>query len=184
MKSIVLRYGTISGLWLAALLLVCIPLAPKIGYETSWIIIFFGKLIAFIPVFFAIRYYKKTVGEGFVTFGKAFNTGIFIVVLASVFYALAWMMLYYYIVPGFMDKYFQYGMAQLKLRGALPKDIADFQNQFQESKKILDNPFICFAGKFSDDQLFYGVIITLISSVILRKNPPPSVTAIEVENIQ
>jgi len=179
MKNIVIKYGIISGLCMAVLLFISIPVASNVGYNAIGMVLFIGKIAAFIPIYFAIRYYRKTEGNGMLTFFKGFNIGILIVVITSLFYALSWIMLYYWVTPDFPDKYFQDFVVELKLHGAQPKDITEAQAQFEESKKILANPFINFARAFTDDQLEYGIIMTLIFALILRKKPP----TLELENI-
>ena len=171
MKDTVLKYGTLSGALMAILLFTSIPLAPKMGFNAVGMILFIGKIAVFVPVYFGIRSYRDTIGDGYLTFWKGFNIGILIVVIACVFYALSWVILYYWAAPGFPDKYFQDFIAQLKLHGALPKDIADAQTQFEESKKVLTNPFINAAYAFTDP-LETGIVMTLIFTFILKKKPP------------
>jgi hypothetical protein len=178
MKNTVLKYGTISGVLMAILLFTSIPMASRIGFNTVGMILFFGKLAAFIPIFFGIRSYRQTTGEGTLTFWKGFNVGILIVVLSCVFYALSWVILYYRVAPDFPNQYFQDYIAQLKVHGALPKDIADAQTQFTESQKVLTSPFINGAYAFSDP-LEFGIILTLIFTAILRKKAP----TIEISNL-
>lgn len=178
MKETVLKYGTISGLIMVALLFTSIPLAPKLGFNTVGMLLFVGKMAAFIPIFFGIRSFRNTVGGGVLTFWKGFNIGILIVVLACVLYALSWVILYYWAAPDFPEKYFQDFIAQLKLHGALAKDIADAQKQFDDSQKVLTNPLINGAYAFTDP-LEFGIILTLIFTAILRKKPP----TVEITNL-
>ena len=171
MKNTVLKYGTISGLLMAVLLFTSIPLAPKVGFTAIGMVLFLGKMAAFTPIYFGIRNYRQTEGEGVLTFWKGLNIGILIVVLTCILYAISWIILYYRVAPDFPDKYFADFIAQLKLHGALPKDIADAQTQFEQSKKVLANPFINAAYAFTDP-LEYGIILTLIFTAILRKKAP------------
>ncbi len=153
------------------LLFTCIPLAPKIGFNTVGMLMFLGKIAVFIPIYFAIRFFRQSEGDGYLTFAKGFNIGILIVVISAVFYALSWVVLYYWVAPDFPSKYFQDFITQLKLHGALQKDITDAQNQFEQSKKTLANPLINAAYAFTDP-LEYGIIMTLIFTAVLRKKPP------------
>lgn len=171
MKTVVLKYGTMSGLLMAVLLFISIPLAPEVGFNVIGMVLFLGKITAFIPIYFGVRSYRKNEGGGVLTFWKALNTGILIMVVACVFYSISWIILYYRVAPDFPDRYFQDFITQLKLHGALPKDIADAQAQFAESKKVLANPFVNAAYAFTDP-LEYGIILSLIFAVLLRKKPP------------
>lgn len=178
MKETVLKYGTISGSILAVLLFVSILMAPNLGFNSVGMLLFVGKIAAFIPIYIGIRSFRNTASDGAITFWKGFNIGILIVVLACVFYALSWVILYYWVAPDFPEKYFQDFITQLKLHGALSKDIADAQTQFEQSKKVLANPLINGAYAFTDP-LEFGIILTLVFTAILRKKTP----TVEISNL-
>jgi hypothetical protein len=186
MKSIVIKYGSISGALMALLVFVCIPIASRIGFDTASIVLFFGKIGAIVPAYFGIKNFRETIGGGYIDFWKGLNVGILIVVILCIFYALAWVIIYYWVTPDFPDKYFQYYIQQLKTHGALPDVIAKANTDFAESKKVLANPFINAAYAFTDP-LETGIILTLIFTAILRKKPPvnPEITeavVVEEEN--
>jgi len=181
MKSTVLKYGTISGLIMAILLFTTIPFASKMGFTAADMLLFFGKIIAFIPIFFGIRFFRQTIGERYITFWKAFNVGILIVVVCCVFYSISWNILYYWVSPDFPDKYFQFYIEQMKLHGALPKDITDAQTQFAESKKVLVNPLINGAYAFTDP-ITTGILSSLLCAALLRKTSPISNLPVELKD--
>lgn len=171
MKSTVLKYGSFSGILMAVLVLGLIPFSPQIGFGLVNTMLFLGEIVAFVPVFFGIRFFRKTMGEGYITFGKAFAVGILIVFIACIFYAVCWNLLYFWISPDLPAKLSAYVIEQMKLHGSTPKDIAIIQKQFDDSKKILANPFVNAAIAFTDP-IETGIIMTLIFSAILRKKPP------------
>jgi len=167
---------------MAVLLLTSVPLAPKIGFTTAYWILLFGEIIAFVPIFFGVRSYRQTIGAGAITFWKAFNIGILIVVISCVFYAVSWNIVYYWIAPDFPTQYSQYVTEQMKLHGALPKEIADAQKQLEESRKMLANPFINLAIAFTDP-LETGIIVALLCAALLRKKPLDTNPPIELTEL-
>ena len=68
-----------------------------IGYTTL--------VVAFVFVFFGIRSYRENVGNGYITFGRAFKVGILITLIACLCYVISWQIVYYGFVPDFGEKY-------------------------------------------------------------------------------
>ncbi len=160
-----------SGMCMALLLFICLPFAPKLGYDTSAMLAFFGKIAALIPMYFGMQAYRKTIGDGLITFWKAFNIGLLVLVIASIFYAISWVILYYWVAPDFTTNFTTFYIEQMKAHGSPAKDIAAMQAQFDEARKTPLNPFLNGAVAFTDP-LLIGLIITLIFSGIVRKKPP------------
>jgi hypothetical protein len=171
MRFITLKYGTISGLLMAIVLFGAIPMQSKVGFQQLEMMGFIGTLLAFIPVFFGIRTYRETIGEGSVSFLRALNTGIIIVAIASIFYALSWLIIFYKISPDFIDKYRDYNLEQMKLAHASQKDMDGYMAQIEQFRNITKNPFMYGAYTFTEP-LPQGVIITAICSLILRRKTP------------
>ncbi|MBK8587444.1 MAG: DUF4199 domain-containing protein [Bacteroidetes bacterium] len=61
--------------------------------------------------------------NGVITFGKAFRTGLYIVLIASTIYVLAWLVDYFFFIPDFMDKYAAHMVDELKASGASAAEI-------------------------------------------------------------
>ena len=96
MKKIVWTFGLISGGILAALLATTAPLCMD-GKMSDYaeIIGYTAMVLAFLLVFFAIRSYRENVGGGTITFGKAFQVGLLVCLIASTCYVVAWEIVYY-----------------------------------------------------------------------------------------
>src|SRR6476659_5442608 len=88
MKKIVLTFGLIAGAILSLMMLV------------------------------GIRSYRENIGDGAITFGRAFTVGILIVLIASVCYVVTWEIVYFKLAPGFADRYANYVMEKLRSSGA------------------------------------------------------------------
>ncbi|HKP37747.1 MAG TPA: DUF4199 domain-containing protein [Pyrinomonadaceae bacterium] len=170
MKKIVLTFGLISGVVIAALMTVLLVFAERIGFDKAVIVGYTVIIIAFMLVFFGIRSYRENVGNGSVSFGRAFAVGILITLIACVFYVVAWEIIYYKFMPDFADKYASYEIEKAKAAGATQQAIDAKVQEMKDMKVMLDNPFLNAAVTFTEP-FPVGLLITLISAAILRKKP-------------
>jgi hypothetical protein len=164
MKKIVLIFGLISGALMAIFMFATMPFIDKIGFDKGVTNI----VLAFILVFFGIRSYRENVGGGAVTFGRAFSVGILIVVISSVCYVIAWLILYYNFMPDFFDKYAAHMIEKARAAGATAEAIQAQTQEMDQMKQLMKNPFFHAAFVFLEP-FPVGLVITLISSLILRK---------------
>src|SRR5262249_49988018 len=105
MKKTVLTFGVISGLILAAMMVITLPLLHKISNEKALVIGYTTMVLAALLIFFGVRSYRDNVGGGRITFGRGFAVGILIALIASAFYVGTWEVLYYNFMPDFAEKY-------------------------------------------------------------------------------
>jgi hypothetical protein len=120
-------------------------------------------------VFFGIRSYRDNVGNGQITFKKAFAVGISITLISCIFYVVTWEILYFNFLPAdFMDKYGAHMIEKVKASGAGPAAIQAQIEQVKKYKEIEDNPLLNAAMTFIEP-FPIGLAITLISAAVLRK---------------
>ena len=170
MKKTILVFGFISGAISAVMLSATVPFADKIGFDKGEYLGYTVIVLSLLLVFFGIRSYRDNVGNGQISFGRAFAVGISITVISCVCYVVTWEVLYYKFLPDFMDKYGAYLVAKAKASGASP---AEMQSQIAELKKykeLYKNPFINAALTFIEP-FPVGLVITLVSAAILRRKP-------------
>ena len=168
MKKIVLVFGLISGALMAIFMFATLPFIDKIGFDKGLIVGYTSIVLAFILVFFGIRAYRENVGGGAITFGRAFAIGILIVMISSVCYVIAWLILYYNFMPDFFDKYAAHVIEQARASGATAEAIRAQTQEMDQMKQLVKNPF--FHSLFVFLEPFpVGLVIALISSLILRK---------------
>ena len=125
-------------------------------------------MLSFLLVFFGIRSYRDNVGNGEISFGRAFTVGILITLISCICYVVTWLILYYNFMPDFAEKYGNYIMESARSSGASEAEIAKTAEQMKNMKGYLDNPFINAAFTFLEP-FPVGLLITLISALILRK---------------
>ena len=171
MKKIVLTFGLVSGALFAVMMAATLPFMDRIGFQYGELIGYTTMIVAFLFVFFGIRSYRETVGNGYITFEQAFKVGILIVIISSLCYVISWQIIYFNFIPDFVDKYSAYMIEKSRAAGASPEQIAGEVAQMERFKVIFQNPFYNFLITFFIEPFPVGLIITLISATILRKRP-------------
>ena len=168
MKKTVLTFGVISGLMFSIMMFLTVPFADRIGFDKSVVIGYTTMVLAFLMVFFGIRSYRDNVSGGFISFGRAFTVGGLIMLIGCAFYVITWEIIYFNLMPDFADKYAAYLVDKAKAAGKSEADIEALRQQVMTYKPMLDNPLINAAITLIEP-LPVGLVITLISSAILRK---------------
>jgi hypothetical protein len=173
LKTIVVKYGLISGVILAAFTAVLVPscMAGAIDFEHSEILGYSAMVVAFLLVFFGIRSYREKAG-GTITFGKAFQVGILITLVVCAVYVVSWQIVYYGFIPDFEETFAAYSVNKLRESGAPPSEVAAMEKQMTEYARLYKNPL--FNIGFTFMEVFpVGLIVTLVSAAILRRRTPP-----------
>lgn len=172
MKKIVLTFGVIGGLIAAVLMAgVMAPLMHRNGFEYGLVIGYATIIAAMLPIFFGIRAYRETVGGGTISFGRAFLVGILISLIACFFYIVTWEIVYFGFFPNFLDNWAVSQANQMRAQGASPEAINAAVKQITDMKVWYNNPFFNALATLVEP-LPVGILITLISSLILRKKKP------------
>jgi hypothetical protein len=165
MKNIILKNGLIGGLIIAFTMVSSAYMCytdPK-GFEPNFALGFGGMLLSFVFVYLGIEKYKKSISEGKITFFKAVQIGTLITLFISTIYVGVWLLVYYNFFPDFIDKY-----AQSEIAHAKPSDIAATTAKMNSYKEMYKSPFSIIALTYMEIAPL-GLIITLISSLILKK---------------
>jgi hypothetical protein len=168
MKKIILVFGLISGAISSALMIVTVPFADRIGHS---LFLGYATMVAsFLLVYFGIRSYRDNASAGSITFGKAFAIGICITLISCAMYVLTWEVIYFNFMHDFMDKYNAHVIAKLQESGATAAAVQAKMQQLNAFKKSYENIFFNMAMTFIEP-FPVGLLITLISSAVLRKKP-------------
>jgi len=168
MKKTVLTFGLIGGAVMAVMMFATLPFVDRIGFDKGFIIGYTTMILAFMMVFFGIRSYRENIGQGHISFGRAFAVGILITLIACVCYVVAWEILYFNFMPDFLDKYSAYVIEKARASGASQQAIDAQVQQMKSFKAMYANPLINAAMTFTEP-FPVGLLVTLISAAILRK---------------
>ncbi|MCU1240799.1 MAG: hypothetical protein JWO71_1525 [Candidatus Acidoferrum typicum] len=168
MKKTVLIFGLISGAISSLMMVATVPFADKIGFDKGEVVGYTIIVLSFLLVFFGIRSYRDNVGNGQITFSKAFAVGISITLISCICYVVTWEILYFNFLHGFMDKYAAYMVEKLKASGASAAAVQVKLEELKKYKELYENPFFNAAMTFIEP-LPIGLVITLISAGVLRR---------------
>lgn len=169
MKKTVLTFGIISGVIISILMGATSVFADRIGFDRAVIVGYTSMLVAFLLVFFGIKSYRDNIGDGEISFGRAFTVGILITLITCAFYVVSWEILYYTVLSDFPEKYGNYLIEKSRAAGATPEQLAQELEQVKQMKALLDNPLLGPAVIFISEPLPVGLVMTLISAAILRR---------------
>lgn len=171
MKKTVLTFGLIGGAIIAVLMSATVPFAHKIGFNKGMIVGYTTMVCAFLLVYFGIRSYRENVGGGAISFGRAFAVGILITLIICLCYIVTWEIMFRFFVPDFMDKYATMIIEKMKAAGDAQQAIDAQVKELNDMKVWYANPFLRAAMTMLEP-LPVGLVMTLISSAILRKKSP------------
>jgi hypothetical protein len=168
MKRTILIFGLISGAMSSLMMISTLPFMHKIGSTKGAIVGYTAIVLSFMLVFFGIRSYRENVGNGEITFGRAFLVGIGITLISCAFYVATWEIIYFKFMPDFMDNYGVSTVERLRAAGATPEVLQAKINEFNQLRENYKNPLYNSALTFLEP-FPVGLLITLISAGILRK---------------
>jgi hypothetical protein len=172
MKKIIIVYGFIAGILVSILMLFTTNYIShcegNIDYDTSMLIGYASMLVAFSLVFVGIRNYRNNYNGGVISFGKAFKIGLFMVLIASTMYVIAWMIDYFVFVPDFLEKYSAHMIDELKASGASQAEIEKQTKEMADFAVMYKNPFFNAMMTYMEI-LPVGLLVALVSSIILKR---------------
>ena len=170
MQKTILTFGLISGALSSLMMVATVPFMDKISFDKGEYFGYTAIVLSFLLVFFGIRSYRDNVGNGQITFTKAFAVGISITLISCIFYVVTWEVLYFNFLHDFMDKYGAYMIEKLKASGASPAAVQTQLRQLKKYKELYENPLFNAAITFIEP-FPIGLVITLISAAVLRGKP-------------
>ena len=169
MKKTVIVFGLIAGAIIAGMMVYSINLCyHNEDFKGNAVVGYAAMLAAFSFIFVGVRNYRNKYLGGFISFGKAFKTGLFIALVASTIYVLAWLVYYYGFIPDFMDKYTDYVLRTARTDGATAAELARKSEEMASFKELYKNPvmvvLITYAEVFP-----LGLVIALVSALLLKR---------------
>jgi hypothetical protein len=174
MRKIILTFGLIAGGILAGLMVATVPFMDRIGNDLGMVIGYTTMVVAFMMVFFGIRSYRENVGNGLMSFGRGFQVGMGIALIACVCYVATWEVLSHTVMRDFADKYATAVIEKKRSSGASDDVIAATQAEMDRFREAYRNPLFRVPMTFAE--VFpVGLLATLVSAAILRRRNPDGV---------
>lgn len=171
MKKTVLTYGPIAGVIIVLLMSLFIGLMGKEqDYQMGEILGYASMIVALSTIFVGIRKYRDEELGGMITFGKAFQVGLLITLVASAIYVTAWMI---YSAGGgaqeMMTAYLDQTIEKMKANGATEAEVSAKLTEMKQFQEMYENPIVKIGITFLE--IFpVGLIISLIAAGLLRKS--------------
>ena len=172
MRRYALIFGTIAGVVLVLMMFLTMPfLGEDIDYDTAEWLGYISMIVALSAIFIGIKSYRDKESAGLISFGKAFKVGLFITLVASVFYVAGWFFYINTAGTNFMDSYYQHSVEKIKTSNDPETEIQAKIADMEKWRELYKNPLIQIGLTFIE--IFpVGLLITIISATILKKKNP------------
>jgi hypothetical protein len=168
MKKNVFVFGTISGLLVATWMVISMAWCYNRGIEGSMLVGYASMILAFSLIFVGVKNYRDKYNGGVISFGKAFQIGLYIALVASTFYVVAWLVEYYIFMPDFMDRYTAHSISKAQSSGASHAEIAAKIREINSMKDMYSTPLMVIL--FTYMEIFpVGLLVSIITALILKR---------------
>lgn len=173
MRKVILTFGLLAGAIVSLFMFISMSFWKNgtLNFDNGEWVGYTTMVIALSMIFFGIKSYRDKHLNGTIKFGKGFQVGILITLIAALIYAAGWET-YYQTNPEiketFMEKYTEHYLKKMQESGATAAAIEAKKEEMKSMSEMYMNPFIRF-GFTLIEILPVGIIITLISSLALQK---------------
>lgn len=177
MRKTVTTYGLLAGGVFVLVILMMTAMMKTSGMHNGMLVGYASMLLTFLLIHFGMLSYRKNVGNGSITYGKAFQIGILITAIGCLCYAIAWVIVQRTMMPDFFDHYLNYELQEMQKHGATAAEIASKKLEVEGYKSLYSNVFTEAAVTFLEP-LPVGILVTLVSSFIVsrKKDNTPKLT--------
>ncbi len=167
MKNPIIRFGLIGGIVLFLLAQGQWQLTrTNVSYDTAQVLGYLSIVMALLSIYFAVRKYREEVGDGFISFGKAFQVGSLTALIPSAFMFISTVIFYL----SYGAEFKAWALAEMQ-KNTPPAELATMMEQYEANQALYDNPY--FQGLIMFLTVFaIGLIVSLVTAFILQKKQP------------
>lgn len=169
MKKTILRYGRYGGLLICVLFLISWFLLTDLDYGVQEILGYASMVISLSLVYFGIRHYRDRENSGSLSLGEGLRIGLGISLITALCFGVLDVIYVKYLNPDFMDSYYTRVLADLE--ATLPAEEFQLRKQEMEAQKELFSSAWMNFFLMATTVMLIGFIITLFSSLILKRKP-------------
>lgn len=175
MKKIVLVFGLIAGLIVTGMMIYSTTQVYKNeNYKGSLVLGYTTMVVAFSLIFVGIKNFRDKYNQGVISFGKAFRIGLYITLIASTMYVLAWLVESYVFMPDFAEKYAACVINDARSSGASQAALDAKKAELAKFQEMYKNPLFVILFTYTEI-LPVGILISLISALLLKKKVRPAI---------
>ena len=168
MKILTYKYSFIcGGLLVFFMFSSALVWGNKLDYVMATVIGYMTMFISFIPVYLGIKEVRNTHFSGFISLKNALKTGLGIVLIASILYAIAWMVYYELLGKEFIENNHLKMISELNNIGLDQKEIENKISILISIKEKYGNPFRRFG--YALGEIIPSIIALLASLLLMRK---------------
>ena len=178
MRKNILTFGVIAGLIVSILMVITMGVchnSEDFG-EGSMIWGYASMIIAFAFIFVAIKNFRDKYNGGVISFGKAFQIGLFISLIASTMYVISWLIYYYNFIPDFMDRYAELMLKKAAANGATAAELQSKAAEMDGMKQMYKNPLWVILFTYMEI-LPVGLLITVVAALVLKRKAKDTIIA-------
>lgn len=169
MKKTVARFGLFSGIVIVVLFFLSwMIFRNDTEYGIREVFGYASIVISLLFVFFGIKHYRDKENGGRLSFGKGMKVGVLITLVPALMFGLFNALYVVVLNPDFMKTYYSHYLAEMQ-KTMTPDKFELARAEMEKEWAMFSNPvissFVMFLTVF-----IIGVIITVISSFILKRN--------------
>ena len=175
MKKIILINGLISGVIVA-----CMGLFSAAGCDGnsdfsngSMILGFAVMLLAFSLNYVGIKNYRDKYNGGVITYGRALVLSLYMCLIGSTIYVVAWMIDMYAFMPDWIDRYSAHTLKAASDAGASAEELASKAKEMEFYVNAYKSP-IGVALITYLEILPMGILVSLIIALVVRRKAVPA----------
>ncbi|MEO5996098.1 MAG: DUF4199 domain-containing protein [Chitinophagaceae bacterium] len=169
MKKVVIVCGLIAGFILCAMMVTSTALCySNDNFEGNMFLGYAVMLLAFSLIFVGVKNYRDKYNNRVISFGKAFQIGLYITLVASTMYVAVWLIEYYLFIPDFMDRYSAHLLKNVTSKASSQVEINKQVSEIAKYKELYKNPLFVVLLTFAEI-LPIGLIVSLICALLLKR---------------
>ncbi|MBN8681502.1 MAG: DUF4199 domain-containing protein [Chitinophagales bacterium] len=170
MKNTILKFGLLSGLVAAGLMLLSALWFSRSGNMAYGAAVgYTGMIISMIVVFFGVRSYRDKERNGRISFGEAFKIGGLMALVSCLIYVIGWLLVYEFVMPDFMDKYMTFTLEGMRAAGKSDNEIQQAAADLGKMKAEYDGSVLVRIAYTFLEPLPTSLLGTLVSALVLKK---------------
>jgi hypothetical protein len=170
MLKLILRYGIIAGLIVAAPMLVVMLTATREEAHLGGMLVgYLTMLVALTAVFLGVKQYRDKFKGGVIRFLPAFGVGLGISAVASLIYMLSWEVSIAFSPFDFAASWQHHMIESAKAHGATAAELARVTAEADNFARMYANPVYRMAMTYAE-MFPVGLLVSLITAAVLR-NP-------------
>ena len=169
MKKTVLRFGLFSGISIVALFFLSwLIFRNDTEYGVREVFGYASIVISLLFVFFGIKHYRDNENGGRLSFGKGMKVGMLITLVPALLFGLFNAFYVLVLNPDFMNTYYTHELAELQ-KTMTPEKFELARTEMEAEWAFFSNPVVS-SLVMALTVLIIGVIVTVISSLVLKRN--------------